>query len=337
MERLLSLRHRGARRSREMTFRCSCARFASAAVLACLALLLGGPRPAVADIVYLYDELNRLVRVILPNGQAATYHYDAVGNILQITRETGVPQTAAISTVSADSGNRGTTISLTINGFNLASASISVGATGVTVSNVRVGIDQILLDVIVGTGATPGDAAITVETPAGTVVVPFRVTDTAPTVAITSPAAGATAMEATQLTLQAQAADNVQVAQVVWTVNGVAQPPLFNPPYQRVNTVPLDITSLSILATATDDAGQSTTATRTVTVLPDPPPSVLITAPAEGTTAIEGTRIGAEAQATDNIQVEKVDCSRKLGSARKILRKASCAISAAWERSWQKR
>src|SRR5690349_15255441 len=114
------------------------ARLAATAVLGCLALLLGGPRPAVADIVYLYDELNRLVRVVLPNGQAATYHYDAVGNILQITRETGVPQTAVVNATSADSGDRGTTVGLTITGFNLAGANVSVGAPGITLSNVRV-------------------------------------------------------------------------------------------------------------------------------------------------------------------------------------------------------
>ncbi len=36
-------------------------------------------------ITYLYDDLGRLVRVIDENGDAATYHYDAVGNVLSIT------------------------------------------------------------------------------------------------------------------------------------------------------------------------------------------------------------------------------------------------------------
>ncbi len=35
---------------------------------------------------YIYDELGRLVGVIDPNGEAATYQYDAVGNILSIGR-----------------------------------------------------------------------------------------------------------------------------------------------------------------------------------------------------------------------------------------------------------
>jgi YD repeat-containing protein len=35
----------------------------------------------------LYDDLGRLVRVINETGEAATYHYEAVGNILRITRD----------------------------------------------------------------------------------------------------------------------------------------------------------------------------------------------------------------------------------------------------------
>jgi len=37
-------------------------------------------------VIYLYDDLGRLVRVIDENNECATYEYDAVGNILSITR-----------------------------------------------------------------------------------------------------------------------------------------------------------------------------------------------------------------------------------------------------------
>ena len=36
---------------------------------------------------YVYDELGRLVAVIDQNGDAAVYNYDAVGNLLSITRK----------------------------------------------------------------------------------------------------------------------------------------------------------------------------------------------------------------------------------------------------------
>jgi YD repeat-containing protein len=55
-------------------------------------LLLAAPPDAVAEIAYVYDELDRLVRVVREDGEAATYQYDAVGNLLSITRTSGVPQ-----------------------------------------------------------------------------------------------------------------------------------------------------------------------------------------------------------------------------------------------------
>src|SRR5262249_54955526 len=38
------------------------------------------------SVSYVYDDLNRLVSVIDPSGDAANYTYDAVGNLLSITR-----------------------------------------------------------------------------------------------------------------------------------------------------------------------------------------------------------------------------------------------------------
>src|SRR3989442_7850481 len=85
--------------------------WALAATLA-VALFLLSAGVALADIVYLYDDLGRLVRVVQADGQAATYHYDAVGNILQITRETGVAQTTSVTAISQPSGDQGSTVPL---------------------------------------------------------------------------------------------------------------------------------------------------------------------------------------------------------------------------------
>jgi trimeric autotransporter adhesin len=38
------------------------------------------------EVRYVYDDFNRLVGVIDPSGAAAQYTYDAVGNVLAITR-----------------------------------------------------------------------------------------------------------------------------------------------------------------------------------------------------------------------------------------------------------
>jgi RHS repeat-associated protein len=92
-------------------------------------VLLGGPGPARADIVYLYDDLGRLVRVIRDDGEAATYHYDPVGNILQITRESGVAQTTAVTSTSATSGFQGIIVPVTVTGSNLTSITDESGTT----------------------------------------------------------------------------------------------------------------------------------------------------------------------------------------------------------------
>src|SRR3989454_1737782 len=39
-----------------------------------------------AEIFYVYDDLSRLIAVVDEQGNAATYTYDAVGNILKIDR-----------------------------------------------------------------------------------------------------------------------------------------------------------------------------------------------------------------------------------------------------------
>ena len=55
-----------------------------------LGLTLLQPVPTIADQAqYIYDDLGRLSQVIDGQGNVATYNYDAVGNVLSITRNTG--------------------------------------------------------------------------------------------------------------------------------------------------------------------------------------------------------------------------------------------------------
>ncbi len=42
-------------------------------------------------VQYVYDALGRLTQVVDPSGTVATYNYDAVGNLLSITRLTTLP------------------------------------------------------------------------------------------------------------------------------------------------------------------------------------------------------------------------------------------------------
>src|SRR5688572_10260738 len=261
------------------------------------------PVSAQYRFTYIYDDVGRLVRVITETGDAATYHYDAVGNILRITREKGVSATATVINIAPSSGVRSTSFPISIMGLNLAGANLTANVSGITFSNVRTTLDQIVADIAISTTVPIGSTQILIETQFRTIPTSFTVTDSAPTVLIVSPADGATTMEGAQLTVSAQAADNVQVTQVVWSLNGANEGPLFAPPYEKVVTVPLDNAALIIQATATDSVGQTSSATRTIAVQPDPPPTVVITSPPTGTTVEEGSQLTLTAQATDNVQV----------------------------------
>jgi hypothetical protein len=92
-----------------------------------------------------------------------------------------------------------------------------------------------------------------------------------PTVAISSPASGATAVQGSQLTMVVQASDDVAVASVDFLVNGQVAATSVSPPYQFTLTVPTGATSVVLGAQAHDLGGLSATAAPvTVTVVADP-------------------------------------------------------------------
>jgi hypothetical protein len=127
--------------------------------------------------------------------------------------------------------------------------------------------------------------------------------DPPPTIAITSPAEGQVLAEGEEVLLIADANDNGFVAQVLFTVNGEI---FSNFSFYQV---PTGVTSLTFEATATDDIGKTATATRTVSVIPDPPPTINIVAPAEGTQLTQGQIVQFVADASDNISVQQVEFS----------------------------
>ncbi|MBX3319636.1 MAG: RHS repeat protein, partial [Nitrospira sp.] len=66
------------------------------------------PTPTIADQGhYIYDDLGRLSQVIDGQGNVATYTYDAVGNLLSITRNTGGVGAPTITTFTPNTGNAG--------------------------------------------------------------------------------------------------------------------------------------------------------------------------------------------------------------------------------------
>jgi YD repeat-containing protein len=138
-------------------------------------LILSAPS-AFADVVYLYDDLGRLVRVIREDGAVATYQYDAVGNILGITRESSVLQTTTVTSSAPSSGPRGARVTLTILGVNLAGASVSSPNAGILFENLRSTPDQLLVDLVIASTAALGPTTLQVVGPLGSVSISFTVT-----------------------------------------------------------------------------------------------------------------------------------------------------------------
>jgi len=124
--------------------------------------------------------------------------------------------------------------------------------------------------------------------------------DPPPTITISEPEEGQILYRGQTIFVAADANDNREVAKVVLTINGTPQA---NFSFYSVPSLP----SLRFEATATDDFGQTATTTRIVDVIPDPPPTVTIVSPAEGTQLTEGQLVEFIADASDNIFVTRVE------------------------------
>ncbi|MES1243886.1 MAG: Ig-like domain-containing protein [Acidobacteriota bacterium] len=83
------------------------------------------------------------------------------------------------------------------------------------------------------------------------------VPDSRPTVILTTPVAGAQAVEGLTLTLAAEATDDVRVSKVEFLVNGAVVGTVTEEPYRFDYRVPFGTTEISIVAAATDSGGQT--------------------------------------------------------------------------------
>lgn len=110
---------------------------------------------------YVYDELGRLVVVIDETGAAAIYQYDAVGNLLAITRQNaGV---VSILEFSPNSGPVGQTVTLYGTGFSASPSQNTVTFNGVAATVTSSTTTQIVAAV----PATATSGSISVTTPSG--------------------------------------------------------------------------------------------------------------------------------------------------------------------------
>jgi YD repeat-containing protein len=233
------------------------------------------PRAQPAAVHYVYDDLNRLVGVVDQQGNAATYTYDAVGNILRIDRSdaSAIPGGLGITLVMPGKGRLGTAVEVFGKGFGATPAENTVRFNGALATVTRAAPNRLLI--AVPPGATTGPITVTAGQGTATSPQPFVVLAV---LAVTP----TTATVFVQGTRQFQALETGGPATAVrWSVNGlpggdttvgtISDTGLYTAP--AATPTPATVT---VSASHTDDA--SLTASAAVTIWP-PLPMFLTSGP----------------------------------------------------------
>ncbi len=204
--------------------------------------------------------------------------------------------------------------------FNTANGSVAVlgGVVGPTVAN-RVLIGQFTTDgvfnfelnVQIGT-PTGGTQNFVASSPVGSEITIPSLTQTlgapnvAPTVNISSPTNGAGFITGSNVSIAATAGDiDGTVDSVAFYVDGIFLSKDINSPYTANYTAVTG--SHCITARATDNNGaQTTTVCTNINVASNPPPTLNITAPANGASVKSNVLLNIAATATDNTGVDSV-------------------------------
>jgi YD repeat-containing protein len=114
-----------------------------------------------ADITYIYDALGRLVGVVDPAGDTGIYHYDVVGNLLAISRQSSA--LVSIIDFTPGSGPIGSTVTISGTGFSATPSQNTVTFNGTAATVTTSAATQIVTTV--PAAATTGPIAV--AAPAG--------------------------------------------------------------------------------------------------------------------------------------------------------------------------
>jgi large repetitive protein len=150
-------------------------------MLACLLGAIPGA-PAAADITYVYDDLGRLVGVIDPASDTAVFAYDAVGNLLSVSRYAS--SSVSIIDFQPKSGPIGTVVTIQGTGFSTMPANNAVTFNGMAATVTSATATSLVVPV--PAGATTGTIGVTVGAGSTTSGGPFTVTSTNGVTTITS-------------------------------------------------------------------------------------------------------------------------------------------------------
>ena len=127
-----------------------------------------------------------------------------------------------------------------------------------------------------------------------------------PEVKLSSPAEGEVVTTGNTVIIAAEAEDNVGITSVAFTADGASLGTDSEAPYTATFNVPLatETSSITIEATATDEAGNSASSSVTVQVFADPPPSVTITSPVIGSGSSEDAEAESEGETETQDQTQ---------------------------------
>lgn len=255
-------------------------------LVVCIALAAGVASAQPSPVQYAYDELGRLVAVVDPEGNAALYVYDAVGNLLSIQRidAAGRPERVAITALVPSKGKAGTTVSVLGKGFGVTAGDNIVAFNGVAATAAYVSTNRIITTV--PSGATTGPLVVTAPQGSAISPAPFRIV-------------GAIGITPTTASLQAGgtqqflATDSgVETSDVIWAADAIVggDPDVGTISAHGLYVAPLTIASLrTVTVTATGRDDVTSVATATVTLHP-PVPAFLAAAPIGLRIADQGPR-----------------------------------------------
>jgi YD repeat-containing protein len=134
---------------------------------------------------YLYDENGRLKAVLLSNGEASIYNYDAAGNLLSITRQ--LSTVLSIIDFAPKSGSIGTSVTIYGTGFSPTANENTVSFNGTPATVITSTVSEIVT--VVPAGATTGFVSVTSPIGSTASTTPFAIL-TPPTITGFTPAAG---------------------------------------------------------------------------------------------------------------------------------------------------
>ncbi len=182
-------------------------------LLAVVILFSGNVLAQQPDTVqHIYDDGNKLIETILPNGQHIYYEYDQAGNLIRIRRNTST--TVKIISFTPDEGAIGTKVTILGDGFSATSSQNTVTFNGTQAAILEASATRLMVSV--PQGATSGPISVTTPNGSAVTTESFHVVTG---VVITPPVI--TILKGTQFRFRASVNPPEAVQDVVWEVNGV--------------------------------------------------------------------------------------------------------------------